>query len=214
MVPMRDECFRTPLSLPGTRVELVPIDRGQIDALRAAAHNPQVYRLMRHGPGESRADIESLLDYLFERQRSGTDLPFTVRTVPEHRVIGMTRYLRIDRPNDAVEIGGTWLDSDYWHTPCNTEAKYLLFRHAFEREGAHRVSLQTDARNERSQRAIERLGARKEGVLRDDALLENGSYRSSVYYSVLAPEWPSVRSRLESFLARAWNAAAPTQGSP
>ena len=117
----------------------------------------------------------------------------------------MTNFLHIDRENQSVEVGGTWLDSGFWRTPFNTESKYLLFRHAFEVERVNRLQLQTDLRNERSQRAIERLGAVREAVLREDVQLADGYFRSSVYYSVLASEWPAVRARLEASLARPWN---------
>lgn len=205
---MRPESFRTPFTVAGRFVELVPLARDQVDGLRAAARDPTRYRFMRYGPGSTREDVDRLLDFLFQRQADGTDLPFTVRLVADHRIVGMTRYLHIDRANDSVEIGGTWFDPEVWRTPVNTESKLLLFRHAFESERVHRVALQTDLRNERSQAAIARLGARREGILREDTLLPEGTYRSSVHYSVLAPEWPAVRLRLEEFLRRPWRPPA------
>lgn len=153
--------------------------------------------------------MDDLIDELLVAQSEGTDLPFTTRTLPDHTVAGMTRFLRIDRESQWVEIGGTWLDTALWRTPVNTEAKYLMLRHAFEGESAHRVQLQTDSRNERSQRAIARLGAVREGVLREDVLLAGGYFRSSVYFSVLATEWPAVRSGLEAQLRRPWTGTAP-----
>ncbi len=196
--------FRHPLTLSGRYVELVPLERGHRDALFSIASLPEVWRYLRHGPVRAPEDLDQVISALLESRDAGTDLPFTTRLLPEHRPIGMTRFLRIDRVNQGVEIGGTWLDPAWWRTPINTETKLLLLRHAFEQEGAHRVQLQTDLRNERSQRAIARLGAAREGILRDDVLLVDGTFRSSVYFSVLAPEWPAVRSRLESALARPW----------
>jgi N-acetyltransferase len=202
---MLSDSLRRPFSLTGRYVELVPVGRDQAEALRAAAHDPEAYRFVRLGPGSTRADIDGLIEELLKRQAGGWDLPFTTRLLADHRVIGMTRYLNIRREDNAVEVGGTWLDTSFWRTPVNTETKYLLFRHAFEREKCHRVVLQTDLRNERSARAIARLGAVREGVHREDSLLTDGTYRSSVFFSVLATEWPAVKSRLEAYLAQPWS---------
>jgi RimJ/RimL family protein N-acetyltransferase len=207
---MGPESFRTPLTLSGRHVELVPLAKEHREGLRRAATDPEIGRYLRHGPGRSAEDMDDLIDTLLRAQAAGTDLPFTTRLLPNHQTLGMTRYLRIDRANQWVEIGGTWLDSAYWRTPMNGETKYLLLRHAFEKEAAHRVEFQTDSRNERSQTAIARLGAVREGVLREDVRLANGYFRSSVHYSVLVSEWPSVKSRLDSFLARPWVPPKPS----
>jgi len=201
--------FRTPITLSGRYVELVPLEKGQREALRGAAGDPEIGRYLRHGPGRSLEEMDLLISMLLEAQAAGTDLPFTTRLLPTHRAVGMTRYLRIDPANQGVEIGGTWLDPACWRTPVNTETKLLMMRHAFEVEGVHRVQFQTDSRNERSRRAIARLGAVREGILREDVRLADGFVRSSVYYSVLASEWPSVKSRLEAFLAQPWEAPLP-----
>jgi RimJ/RimL family protein N-acetyltransferase len=116
----------------------------------------------------------------------------------------MTRFGHIDRTNRSVEVGGTWLDSALWGTPVNAESKFLLFRFAFEAQKVHRVSLRADLEDERAQRSIARLGAVREAVFRDDRLLPNGSYRSSVVYGILASEWPRVRDGIESLLAHDW----------
>ncbi len=190
-------------------MRLVPLDPAHRDALLAAARDPEVGRYLLERPGTTIADTERRIARLLERQANGSDLPFTILQASDRRAVGMTGYLSIDRPNDAVEIGGTWLDRRFWRTPFNTEAKYLLLRHAFETEGAHRVFFKTDARNERSQRAIARIGAIREAVMREHIRLENGHYRSSVFYSLLAPEWPSVKAELETKLERPWS-ATPT----
>jgi RimJ/RimL family protein N-acetyltransferase len=113
---------------------------------------------------------------------------------------GMTRYMTIDRPNRGLEIGGTWYGRRFRRTAMNTECKYLLMRHAFEVLGCIRVQLKTDLRNERSQQAIERLGAVREGVLRKNMIMPDGYHRSSVMYSVIDDEWPAVKARLEQLL--------------
>jgi RimJ/RimL family protein N-acetyltransferase len=106
-------------------------------------------------------------------------------------------------PHDrGLEIGGTWYGSDFQRTVVNTECKYLLLSHAFETLGCIRVQLKTDQRNERSQRAIERIGAVKEGVLRNHMILPDGRYRHSVFYSILDTEWPEVKKRLEERMER------------
>jgi N-acetyltransferase len=201
---MRPESFRPPLTLAGRYVRLVPLVRAHRTPLHEVGADPEVWQYLAQRPGPSLAELDSFLDLLAARQTEGTDLPFTTVSANDGRPVGMTRFLHIDRTNDSVEIGGTWLGRRWWRTPFNTEAKFLMLRHAFEVEAVHRVTLQTDLRNERSQRAIERLGAVREAVLREDRLLSNGYYRSSVFYSILRDEWPQVRQGLEEKLARPW----------
>jgi N-acetyltransferase len=208
---VREESFRPPVTLRGSRITLVPLEPGHRDALVHAARDPAVTQFLSTSPGRTPEEVGAYIALLLGRQKEGTDLPFVVLLAPSSAIVGMARFLHIDRPNDAVEIG-TWLDSDLWRSPVNTELKYLLLRHAFEVEAAHRVSLQTDLRNERSQRAIARLGAVREGVLRGDRLAPGGYRRSSVMYSILADEWPRVKERLEGFLLRPWN--GPAQSAP
>ena len=202
---MHPERFLPPVTLTGRHIELVPLEPAHGAELLAIASHPEVTRYLRIGPVRTRAEMDRMIRDLLAAQSSGTDLPFTTRLLPSHRAIGMTRYLRIDPGNDWVEIGGTWLDPAYWRTPINTETKLLMLRHAFDIGNAHRVQLQTDSRNERSQRAIARLGAVREGTLREDVLLFDGHRRSSVYFSILATEWPAVRLRLEGMLRTPWN---------
>lgn len=209
---MRAESFRTPVTLSGRYVELVPLSLAHGAELWEPASHPAVGQFLRTGQIRSARDMQSQIAALLTAQSAGTDLPFTIRLRPLSRAIGMTRFLRIDRPDQSVEIGGTWLATTYWRTPVNTESKLLMLTHAFDTEGAHRVQLQTDLRNERSQRAIARLGAVREGVLREDVLLPDGYRRSSVYYSILASEWPAVKTRLEAALARPWT--PPTSRGP
>jgi N-acetyltransferase len=209
---MQPERFRPPLTLTGQHVELVPLERSHAPALLHAARDPEVRKFLIQPLGPSPAEAEALVDLLLARQAAGTDLAFTTRLRSNGTVVGMTRFLHIDPENDAVEIGGTFLDSVYWRPPLNTDAKFLMLRHAFEVATVHRVVLQTDLRNERSQVAIARLGAIKEGLLREDRLLPSGTYRTSVVYSILAWEWPKVRERLEAALRNEWT--PPGVGAP
>lgn len=204
---MPSDDFRSPRTLSGRHVELVPLARNQLDELSRAAQDPEIGRFLRYPPGPDRERLVALVERHLRGWAYGTDLPFAVR-IPGGPCIGMTNYLRVDRFNRTVEVGGTWLDSRYWRTPVNTEAKYLLLRHAFEDERYHRVQLQTDLRNLRSQRAIERIGGVREAILREDALVPGPYWRSSVFYSLLAPEWPSAKSKLEEKLARTWSGGA------
>lgn len=204
---MRLESFRFYPSLEGRFVRLVPLGVEHSRPLAEAARDPEVRRYILTTPSATPEEMKAVIRTLLERRAQGTDLPFTTIRRSDSRPVGMTRYLNIDRPNDTVEVGGTWLDRRLWRSPFNTETKYLLLSHAFETEGAHRVYLKTDVRNERSQRAIERIGAVREAILREHIRLPDGQYRSSVYYSVLAREWPDVKRGLKERLARPWTPA-------
>lgn len=211
-VPMAPDGFRTPVALRGRYVELVPLTPAHRDELHRAARDPEIGRFLRDPPGTSSATVEALIALVLGHQRDGSALAFATRKLPDGPVIGMTRYLNIDRPNRNVEVGGTWIDSAYWRTPVNTESKFLLLPHAFEDEEVRRVQLQTDLRNVRSQRAIERLGAVREAALRENVLLRDGYFRTSVIYSILASEWPAVRGRLSAALERPWTEPSPGSG--
>jgi len=137
---------------------------------------------------------------LLQRQARGTDLPFTVVLRATGKAIGCTRYMYINIPDRGVEIGGTWYGPEHQRTGVNTECKYLLLRHAFERWGCIRVQLKTDLNNVRSQHAIERLGAVKEGVLRNHMIRPDGTPRDTVMYSIIDREWPLVKARLEGLM--------------
>jgi len=197
--------FRPPVTLRGRYLELVPLAREHAAGLAHAGRDPEVWKYLRIGPGHppSPAEMEVFIDELLGYQADGTVLPLTMVLLPERVLVGVIRFLDIDRPNRMVELG-TWIDSGYWRTPLNTEAKWLMLRYAFEEEGVHRVQLKTDSRNERSQKAIERLGAVPEGQLREAHLVRGNYYRTSFYYSILPDEWPAVKRRLEEKLAVPW----------
>jgi len=209
--------FQGPVTLTGRWIRLEPLTVAHAAPLREACHDPEVRRYLLYSPGETLDEMRALIARYLEAQRAGTVLPFVTVLRANHRPIGMTNFARIDRENYSVEVGGTWIDSAYWRSPVNTESKYLLFRHAFEVEGVHRVSLQTNLKNDRAQRAIARVGATREAVFRDDKLLSDGSFRTSVVYGLLVTEWPGVKRDLEEKLARPWSAtsAGPTEaGGP
>ena len=191
-----------PVYLQGQVVRLEPLALSHIPDLAIAGKDESIWQFMLYGSVTSLDKMTEFVKKLLELQAKGTDLPFTVIHLESNRPIGMTRYMDIQRGNRGLEIGGTWYATAYHRTRVNTECKYLLLRHAFEQLDAIRVQLKTDLRNESSQRAIERLGAVKEGVLRDHMILPDGIVRSSVYYSILLREWPGVKSRLQALMSR------------
>ncbi len=189
-----------PVTLIGRYVRLEPLTEAHVPDLTEVGLDPDIWRYMLYGNIDSREKMLAFVRDLLARQARGTDLPFAVIFQQTGRAIGCTRYLDI-RPRDrGVEIGGTWYGVAYQRTAVNTESKYLLLRHAFETWGCIRVQFKTDLRNERSQRAIERLGAVKEGVLRNHMITPDGTIRHSVYYSIIDSEWPAVKARLEAML--------------
>ena len=136
-----------------------------------------------------------------QQNSTGYRVPFTVVDAATDKVIGSTSYLDISEPDRHLEIGWTWYNPDVWRTRVNTECKYLLLRHAFETLGCIRVQLRTDLRNERSQRAIERIGGQREGTLRHLQIIRGGHLRSVVFYSLLADEWPQRKAWFEEKLS-------------
>jgi N-acetyltransferase len=197
--------FHPPVTLDGRWVRLVPLSLERVAELAQAGKDPEIWTYVRQGPRTTPERMAELIQHWLGEQEQGTALPFTTLLKPGLVPVGGTGFLDIRREDRGVEIGGTWLTPSLWRTPVNTESKYLLLRYAFETEGCLRVQLKTDLRNTRSQRAIERFGAKREGVLRKHLVLENGHVRDSVYYSVVDDEWPAVKARMEGLLARPWN---------
>jgi N-acetyltransferase len=185
-----------PVSLDGRMVRLVPLSIEHADDLTEAGNDPDIWLYMRYGFVNTREKMIELILYLVESQSRGTDLPFAVVSRESGRAIGMSRYMDIQTANRALEIGGTWYGKDHQRTGVNTECKYLLLQYAFETLHYVRVQIKTDLRNIRSQKAIERIGAVREGILRDHMILPDGFIRSSVYYSILRDEWPVVKQNL------------------
>jgi N-acetyltransferase len=207
--------FRGPLTLDGRYVRLVPLDRSFVPELARAGAFPEIWAYFRSGDLGTPEKMAAHLEYWRAAESRGEALQFVTLQKPTLAPVGGTGYLDIHRDDRGVEIGNTWLTPRLWRTPANTETKLLLLSHAFDVEGCVRVQLKTDERNVRSQRAIERLGAKREGVLRHHIRTADGTWRSSVYYSILAEEWPEVRARLEKFLERDWAPAdrhPPTSG--
>jgi N-acetyltransferase len=151
---------------------------------------------------ESLADFQNFNARVLEEQQKGLSVPFAT-LLKSGQIVGTTRYMNMDLPNRKVEIGSTWVAPPWQRTVVNTEAKYLMLRHAFEVWGCIRVELKTDALNQRSRNAILRLGAKEEGTLRKHMIAWDGRQRDSIYFSILDSEWPQVKARLEEKLAPA-----------
>ena len=189
-----------PVILQGSVVRLEPLSIAHVPQLAVAGKDEAIWQFMRYGQITTQPGMRRWVSELLRAQAQGTDLPFAVIHLESEVAIGATRYLEIRQAHRALEIGGTWYALDFQRTAVNTECKYLLLRHAFEELGCLRVQFKTDVRNERSQRALERIGAVKEGVLRKHMILPDGFIRDSVYYSILDSEWQQVKARLEAML--------------
>jgi RimJ/RimL family protein N-acetyltransferase len=190
-----------PVTLTGRGVRLEPLADDHIPSLAKVGLDERIWRYMRYGKVETIEQLTTWVHELLDLQRRGTDLPFTVIQLASGAAIGCTRYLEIDPLNRSLEIGGTWYGVDYQGTKVNLECKYLLIKHAFEVLGCVRVWFKTDARNLRSQHALEKLGVVREGVLRNHMILPDGYIRDSVMYSLLPWEWPQVKVKLEERLS-------------
>jgi N-acetyltransferase len=191
-----------PVTLTGRVVRLEPLAEAHVPDLAGVGLDEGLWEHMLYGSIVTEAQMRAWVQDMLRRQARGADLPFAVIYLRTGRAIGGTRYLDIRPADRGVEIGGTWYGLDYQGTAVNPECKYLLLRHAFETLNCLRVQFKTDMLNKHSQRAIERLGAVKEGILRDHMITPEGRVRSSVYYSVLAAEWPAVKSQLEARLSQ------------
>ena len=190
-----------PLTLKGRYVRLEPLSTEHQAALCEVGLDEELWRwttTLVRTPEEMRAYIEAALD----EQSRGAALPFATVEKSSGRVVGSTRFANIDRANRRVEIGYTWIARGHQRTPVNTEAKYLMLRHAFETWGTIRVEFKTDSLNEKSRRAILRIGALEEGTLRNHMITYSGRLRHSVFYSILDSEWPRVKADLEAKLSK------------
>lgn len=191
----------TPVTLVGTVAELVPLQAAHAPALAKAVEDGRLWTLWYTtipAPSDMAREIERRLGL----HADGRMLPFTVIDRARNTPVGMTTYMNIDAVHDRVEIGSTWLSSSAQRTAINTECKRMLLAHAFETLGCIAVEFRTHALNIASRRAIERLGAKLDGMLRHHQRMPNGTLRDTAVYSIVAPEWPTVRAHLDWQLAR------------
>lgn len=191
----------SPIQLEGHGVRLEPLTPDHADALRRAVNDGRLWELWYTVVPEA-TQVDAYIETALAGQRDGRMLPWAVRELSGGTIVGSTRFHDIVREIDRVEIGYTWYAQSWQRTHVNTTCKLLLLQHAFETLGCQVVGLRTDNFNFASQRAIEALGAKKDGVLRHHHPRRDGSARDSVMYSILAGEWPDVRRNLELRLAR------------
>jgi len=187
--------------LEGAQVRLEPLTLEHHAALCEVGLDPELWQWIPYRA----TTAEEMLGYIksaLKDQEEGKAQPFATIERATRRVIGSTRYMNIDVANRRREIGATWIAKPWQRTAINTEAKYLMLRHAFETLGCVRVELKTDALNQKSRNAILRIGAKEEGTLRRHVVTWTGRIRDSVYFSVLDSEWPQVKTALEAKLTR------------
>jgi RimJ/RimL family protein N-acetyltransferase len=202
MVSMQHEPFNLqPTTLTGRHTQLVPLSIEHCDALSNAVRDGNVWKLWytnAPAPDLMRAEIDRRLAL----QNSGSMLPFTVVDPVKGNIVGMTTYMNIDATNRRLEIGSTWYAQHVQRTALNTEAKLLLLSNAFENLNCIAVEFRTHFMNHQSRRAIERLGAKLDGILRSHSILANGTIRDTCVYSITAAEWPAVRANIEWLLEK------------
>ncbi len=181
-------------------VMLRPLEVEDIPGLWAMAQEPEIWAYMRAGLVDSEEKMKAWVRSALESRAKGLDFPFVTVEMPSGTIAGATRFMTMDAANRSLEIGGTWIGRPFRRTKLNTHAKFLMLSHAFERLQCLRVQLRTDSRNIRSQCAIERIGAKREGVFRKDFIYPDGYQRDTVFYSVVDSEWPEVKAKLRQML--------------
>ena len=199
---MKNDLWITPVTLMGNFVRLEPLSEAHVPGLASVGCDDRIWKLMLYGLIRTEEDMRRWVCKLLEAQVSGSDLPFAVIHLASGRVVGATRYMDIHPEHRGLEIGGTWYGLEFQRTVVNTESKYLLLQYAFEELKTIRVQFKADLRNERSWRALERIGAKREGILRNHYILPDGVVRDSVYYSIIDQEWPGIKYKLEGMLNR------------
>ena len=201
---MATEMAVSPVLLEGAHVRLEPLVKEHLAGLAAVGLDEELWRWIPT-PVRTQEEMAAYIEAALNEQERGLALPFAIVEKATGRAIGSTRYANIDRMHHRVEIGWTWVARDWQRTPMNTEAKYLLLKHAFETLGCMRVELKTDSLNERSRAAILRIGAREEGIFRNHMTTASGRVRHTVYFSIIDSEWPAVKARLEAKLRSSKN---------
>jgi len=190
------------VTLTGRHTRLEPLSLHHHAALCQVGLEEELWRWIP-APVRTSDEMHAYIETALHEQAAGTALPFATIDQSSGRAIGSTRFGNIDRANRRVEIGWTWVARPWQRTAVNTEAKYLMLRHAFETLGSIRVELKTDSLNERSRAAILRLGAKEEGTLRNHMITASGRIRHTVYFSVIDAEWAEVKAQLTAKLHRA-----------
>lgn len=192
----------TPVPLEGRHVRLEPLDLDRhFPGLLAIGLDPELWRFTAAKPRDEDG-LRRYFEIALEEQSRGVTAPFVTCDRDSGRVVGSTRFANIVAAHKRAEIGWTWLGREFQRSVRNTEAKYLMFRHAFETWGLMRVELKTSSTNEKSKAAMRRLGLVEEGMFRKWMFNEDGTPRDTVWFSIVDDEWPAMKARLEGMLAR------------
>jgi N-acetyltransferase len=187
--------------LEGVHVRLLPLSMEHHAALCAIGLDDDIWRWMPYIM-RTPEDMKNYIQAALANREKRTEFPFATTERVTGKIVGSTRFMNIDMNHRRVEIGSTWIGKPWQRSAVNTEAKYLMLRHAFEELGCIRVELKTDALNEKSRNAILRIGAKEEGILRRQLITPSGRVRDTVYFSILDYEWPEVKQRLEERMIR------------
>jgi len=189
------------ITLENEVVKLKPLELSDTQGLLEAGSYPEIWSHMSTTI-EKREDVNSFVENALKAKNEKTEFPFVIVDKQSGDIIGSTRFMDIDDKHQRLEIGYTWLTPAYWRTAINTNCKYLLLRYSFEHLHLQRVQIKTDHDNIRSQKAIERIGATKEGILRNHMIRKDGTTRHTVIYSITIEEWPQVKMHLERLLVQ------------
>ncbi|MFJ7698118.1 GNAT family N-acetyltransferase [Lysinibacillus fusiformis] len=189
------------IALENEIVNLKPLELNDLSGILEAASYPEIWS---HMPItiKKMEDVNNFVENALLMRRNKTEFPFVIVDKKTGEIIGSTRFMDIDDTHQRVEIGTTWLTPAYWRTAINTNCKYLLLEYCFEILHLQRVQIKTDHENSRSQKAIERIGATKEGVLRNHMIRKDGTTRHTVMYSITLEEWPQVKIHLKQLLGK------------
>jgi N-acetyltransferase len=189
-----------PVVLEGQEVRLEPLGLGHLEDLCVVGLAPDLWRFIPT-PVQDAGDMRAYIELALREQAAGVTLPFATIAKSAGRAVGCTRFGNIERQHLRAEIGWTWIGADWQRTRVNTEAKYLMLRHAFEVWKCNRVELKTDSLNHRSRNAILRIGAKEEGTFRNHMVVQGGRVRHTVYFSIIDSEWAGVKKSLEDGLS-------------
>ena len=191
-----------PVTLTGTRVRMEPLDfERHFNGLLEIGLDPDLWKWTL-GVCSTRQELREYLEEALRQQGEGSALPFATVGIDSKKILGCTRFGNIEPKHRRVEIGWTWVGKPYQRTHVNTDAKYLMLKHAFETWGCRRVELKTNVLNKPSRDAMLRIGCKEEGILRKHAISDAGVSRDTVYYSIIDDEWPGVKARLERMMAK------------
>jgi RimJ/RimL family protein N-acetyltransferase len=186
------------IQLEGKRIRLIPWALEHLDGLFEASNHSEIWK---YSPSKVSKPEDLEMNKKMKSRDQGLGYPFVIFDKDANEIVGSTSYMNISELDRKLEIGGTWLNPKVWRTSVNTECKYLLLKYGFEELNLVRVQLRTDARNERSNHAIQRIGAQLEGTLRQEMIMHDGYFRDSNVYSILDKEWEGVRDKLLGFLS-------------